>query len=268
MKSEPPDPGRGSRGDATHALIRSALGAIPFGGAAAIELFNAIVTPPIEKRRREWMESIGSALNELQSRQGAVDIARLSQDQEFISLLISVSQHAIKSHGREKLEALKNVVLNAASGYSPGEDLQSTFLALVDRFTPLHMRLLKIFHEGFVWSNEDYPMPDDLSLPPMLVPSIGSYGTLLEVDRTLLSIVLRDLISNDLIQHWIIENVTSTLPDGSFRCTVKQWKARSTSEMHVAHGVAILIKRKPGSYVTRTTHLAGQFVRFVLSPPV
>lgn len=266
MSSKPPDPTRESPGDVAHALVRSALGAIPVAGSAAIELFNAIVTPPIERRRREWMASVGDALNELQSKAGTIDITRLSQDEEFISLLVSATQLAIRSHRQEKLDALKNAVLNSACGRRPSDDLQSAFLALVDRFTPLHLKLLKIFDEGFVWSNEGYPVPADLALPPMLLPSIGSYGELLQLDRTLLSIAIRDLFTNELLQHWIVENVTQTFDDGSFRCTVKQWNGRSTSEMHVAHGVAILVDRRPGSYVTRTTHLANQFVHFLSRP--
>lgn len=268
MTPIPPDPIHESRGDIAHAFVRSALGAIPVGGSAAVELFNAIITPPLEKRRREWMASVGDALTDLQSKVGSVDVGRLAEDDEFVSLLASATQLAIKTHRKEKLDALRNAVLNSACGHRPSEDVQATFLALIDRFTPLHLRLLQIFFEGFVWSNDGYPIPDELDLPPMLLASIGSYGDLLQMDRALLSIVLRDLITWELIQHWIIDTITHTLDDKSFRCTVKQWKSRSASEMQVAHGVAILVDRRPGSYITRTTHLASQFIHFLSQPSV
>lgn len=269
MPSEPAgssnasDPTRESAGDVAHAIVRSALNAIPVGGGAAVELFNALVTPPIERRRRAWIASVGEALTDLQRNVGTVDVKCLAEDEEFVTLLVSATQLAIRTHREEKLDGLRNAVLNFARGDRPSEDLQAAFLALVDRFTPLHLRLLRIFSEGFVWSNEGYPVPKDLDLPPMLIPSIGSYGDLLELDRTLLSLVLRDLVSTELIQHWIIDAVTSTRDEGPFKCTVKQWGGRSASEMHVKHGPAILVHRKPGSYVTRTTHLAGQFVHFI-----
>lgn len=213
------------------------------------------------------MASVGQAIDDLRQKAGTIDVKLLSEDEEFVTLLASATQLAIRTHRQEKLDALRNAVINFARGNRPSEDLQATFFALVDRFTPLHLKLLRVFSEGFVWSNEGYPVPGDLELPPMLLPSIGSYRELLELDRTLLSIVLRDLISNELIQHWIINSVTRTEHDGQFYCTVKQWGGRSAAEMHVGHGVAILVDRKPGSYVTRTTHLAGQFVHFISQPP-
>lgn len=268
MTSKLPDPTQESPGDIAHALIRSALGAIPVGGNAAVELFNAVIMPPLEKRRRAWMADIGNSLAELQAKIGSVDVKQLGEDEEFISLLASATQLAIKTHRTEKLDSLRNAVLNSACGRRPSEDLQATILALIDRFTPLHLRLLRMFSEGFVWSNEGYPVPDEIDLPPMLLVAVGSYNDLLEMDRTLLSIVLRDLITNELIQHWIIDTVTRTLDDGSFYCTVKQWKRRATSEMQVAHGVAIRVNGRANSFVTRTTHVGSQFIRFVSRPPV
>lgn len=268
MQKKRPDHLGQSGGDAVHALARSALSAIPLAGGAAVELFNAILTPPIEKRRREWMRSVGEALAELQSKVSTVDVARLSENDEFVTLLIATTQLAIKNHAREKLDSLRNAVLNSACGHRADDDIQETLLSLVDQFTPLHIRLLKTFHEGFVWSNDHYPVPDEQELPRFLVPSIGSYHVFLETDRALLTIVLRDLVQNDLIQHWIIKEITQKLADGTFRCTVEQWKARSASEMHVAHGVAMSADMRPGSYVTRTTHLASQLVNFISKPAV
>jgi hypothetical protein len=255
-----------SGGDAAHAAVRSLLSAIPVAGGAAVELFSAIVTPPIERRRREWMRNVGEALAELQSKVHTVDVARLSENEEFVTLLIAATQLAIKNHAAEKIDALRNAVLNSACGHNADEDLQEMLLSLVDQFTPLHIRLLKTFHDGFLWSNEHYPVPDEHELPPFLVPSIGSYDIFRETDRTLLTIVLRDLVQNGLIQHWIIKEVTQRLPDGTFRCTVEQWKARSTSEMHVARGVAMSVHMRPGSYVTRTTHIGGRLVDFISKP--
>ncbi len=255
-----------SKGDAVHAVVRSALSAIPVGGGAAVEIFNAIVTPPIEKRRREWMVSVVESLEELESKVGSIDVSRLSENEEFITLLISTSQLAIKSRAREKLESLRNAVLNSACGQRVDDDLQATFLAFVDSFTSLHIRLLKTFHEGFVWSNEGFAVPDEQALPPMLLPSIGSYNGFLEIDRSLLAICLRDLLQNDLIQHWIIQSITQKATDGTFRCTVEQWKARATSEMNVAHGVAMPVDMRPGRYVTRTTHLGGRLMEFISKP--
>ncbi len=67
-KYSPPEP---STGDAAHAVARSGLGAIPIAGTAAVELLNALVTPPLERRRREWMERIGEGLRRLEDERNA-----------------------------------------------------------------------------------------------------------------------------------------------------------------------------------------------------
>jgi hypothetical protein len=53
------------------------------------------------------------------------------------------TQIAVRTHQQEKLDALRNAVLNVAAGTAPGDDLQLMFLGFVDAFTPLHLRMLK-----------------------------------------------------------------------------------------------------------------------------
>jgi len=54
--------------DYAHAVGRSAFGAIPIAGQAAVEIFNALLIPPAEKRRSQWMESVNLAIQELQKK--------------------------------------------------------------------------------------------------------------------------------------------------------------------------------------------------------
>lgn len=77
---------------------------------------------------------------------------------------------------------------------------------------------------------------------------------------------LRDLIRLKIIQHWVIDHVLETAQDGTFTCSVKQWKHRSAANMRVSHGPAIRHLAKPGGLITRTTHLGSQFVTFVSVP--
>ncbi len=60
----PPDQ---DKGDAAYAAGRALLSAIPVAGGAAVEIFQYIITPPIEKRRNEWMKIIGEALKDLEN---------------------------------------------------------------------------------------------------------------------------------------------------------------------------------------------------------
>jgi len=57
------------------------------------------------------------------------------------------SQAAIRNHQQEKLEALRNAVLNVASGNAPDEDLQLMFLNFIDTLTAWHLRILRFFQD-------------------------------------------------------------------------------------------------------------------------
>ena len=63
QKYTPPEK---SAGDAVHAVARARVGAMLLAGAAASELLISIVTPPLEKRRSEWMAQVGDALRKLE----------------------------------------------------------------------------------------------------------------------------------------------------------------------------------------------------------
>jgi hypothetical protein len=142
-KYKPPET---SAGDAAHAVVRSGLGAIPFAGTAAIELLNAIVASPLEKRRTKWMEDVGAALKELEEKMGIV-LESLQENEEFIDIALEATQLAIKTSNHEKREALKSAILNSALPNPPEESLQKMFLSFVDTFTVWHLKLLDLFND-------------------------------------------------------------------------------------------------------------------------
>ncbi len=139
-------PPKTSAGDAIHAVARAGLGAIPAAGAAASELLTAIVTPPLEKRRSEWMEEVGEALRRLEEEIGVV-LESLQENDEFIDVAVEATQIAIRTSTKEKREALKNAVLNSALPNSPEESLQKMFLSFIDTLTVWHLKLLDLFND-------------------------------------------------------------------------------------------------------------------------
>lgn len=140
---KPPEP---TQGDAAHAIVRSGLGAIPFAGTAAIELLNAIVASPLEKRRTKWMEDVGEALKELEDKMGIV-LDSLQEKEDFIDVAIEATQLAIKTSIHEKKEALKNAILNSALPAQPEQSLQKMFLSFIDTLTVWHLKLLELFND-------------------------------------------------------------------------------------------------------------------------
>ena len=134
-----------TKGDHAHLAAKALLSAIPFLGGPAAELFPTLLAPPLSKRRDAWMESLARSLKALEERTEGLKVESLSENEAFISAVMQATQSALRTHQNEKLDALRNAVLKVAAGTAPEENLQSMFLALIDAFTPLHLRLLGIF---------------------------------------------------------------------------------------------------------------------------
>ena len=84
------DPPKETLGDHAHSLVRAGLGAIPFAGSAAVELFNKVVMPPLERRRDRWREMVGEGLQKLETA-GAIDPEELEQDDAFITVIMRLN---------------------------------------------------------------------------------------------------------------------------------------------------------------------------------
>jgi len=68
-----------SSGGVAHSVAKSGLAAIPVLGGAAVELFQNVVQPPLEKRRSEWMAQVGEKLQELEDK--GLDLETLQENE-------------------------------------------------------------------------------------------------------------------------------------------------------------------------------------------
>jgi len=132
-----------SKGDIAHSVVKAALGSIPVGGNAAAEFFQLLVTPPLEKRRDEWIAEVGARLQELETK--GISLDSLQANEQFISTLMQATQLALRTHQNEMREALRNAVQNSARPGAPDDSEQQIFLNFVDSFTEWHIRILRLF---------------------------------------------------------------------------------------------------------------------------
>lgn len=189
MRDHPELPKR-TLGDAAHAIAKAGLAAIPGVGGPAVELFQYVVQPPLEKRREQWMAQIAERLKELEA--NGLKLEDLRDNEQFISAVMLATQAALRTHQVEKLAALRNAVTNIAKGQAPDEALQHLFLSLIDSFTPLHLRILKTFQA---------PAP-----PLGMGMGMGGLGNVLEHNlpelrghRDLYTQIWRDLFTRGLV---------------------------------------------------------------------
>ena len=196
MKNDPLETPKATIHDAAHTIVKAGLGLIPVVGSASAELFTALITPPLEKRRDEWMTQVGERLQEL-AEQGRINLDDLQNDDGFIDLLMNASQAAIRNSQEEKKEALLNAVTNAALKLSPEEALQQVFVRWIDDFTVWHLRLLSLFQNPTEWGKRHKKQFASHGTHSLSLILEEAYPELKE-ERKLYEIVWRDLYQQGL----------------------------------------------------------------------
>jgi len=206
-------------GDVAHTLTRAGLSMIPVIGGGLKELFASIVTPPLVKRRDEWVESIAKELKELENSVEGFRIENLAGNESFVTVVVQATTVAIRNHQKEKLEALRNAILNAALSCNIEENLQLMFLNFIDTFTPWHIKILKFFQNPREWMQAH-----DIKVPAI---SLGGVNAILEnafpeisERRDFYTQVIRDLDTRGLTDAGGVLNVMMT-EDGMYSPRIK-----------------------------------------------
>ena len=96
---------------------------------------SVVFTPPLERRRLQWMEKIANSLRLLEEAR-QISLSDLQSNEAFVTTLVQASEAAIRNHQSEKIEALRNAVVNSAVGVDIKEDLQLTFIRYISELTP------------------------------------------------------------------------------------------------------------------------------------
>ncbi|ENM5740380.1 hypothetical protein AB1F87_004005 [Vibrio mimicus] len=143
-----------------HRVASATVASVPIIGGAAVEVFRALIEPPMSKRQTEWMVQVTDALNGLYE-SGLVTEFDLQQNERFFTTLVNASNVAIRNHEKAKLEALKNAVLNSALPNSPDDTKQQLYLNLIERYTSWHLALLVLFQGPDIWAeNNSHSFPN------------------------------------------------------------------------------------------------------------
>ena len=137
-----PSPPEANAGDIVVHVVKAGINAIPLVGGAAAGLAN-ILGAPLDRRLREWFELLAESVRKLQEQASELTDKVLKENEAFHSAAVHALQSATRTHQKEKLEALRNAVLNVAAGLGPEEDQQMMFLQAVDRLTVSHIVFLR-----------------------------------------------------------------------------------------------------------------------------
>jgi|TARA_R110002033_G_scaffold414_1_gene4024 hypothetical protein len=119
---------------------------VPIFGAPIIEIMNMLVTPKLQERRDNWFQQLGERVLALES-EGKIKYEELKENDVFIDISLKATEIALKTHQKEKLDALRNALINTALN-TPSIDfsLKQIFINYIDVFTIWHIKLLKLFN--------------------------------------------------------------------------------------------------------------------------
>jgi hypothetical protein len=129
--------------DLAYAAFKGALSDVPLAGGVLAEFMQVFFASPIEKRREDWMKEVARALTYLLAK--GLTIESIQSNERFNSAVFQANAIAQRTHRREKLDALRNALINIATGQSPDEVLESIFLSYIDSFTEWHIRILRLY---------------------------------------------------------------------------------------------------------------------------
>jgi len=195
-----------SSGDYAHAIIKGSLSEIPLIGGTASEIFNLILTPPLEKRREKWLEEIWNRLLKLEQNVGLINVESLSDNDRFISTFLSAIQVALRNHADEKLKALQNLVINSVINPPVEEAIDQLFLNLIDTYTIWHFRILEFLSNPQKWFDKNKKEPPAIlatSLKNIILEAFPE----LKQNEDFLELIGDDLYSKGLITRSNLRDV-------------------------------------------------------------
>lgn len=163
------------------------------------ELFNFLFTAPAVKRRDNWIESLEQEIIKLQEQIPDI-LQRIKNNENTISAIMYASPLAIKTTNTEKLEALRNIIINTIICKNYEEYKIQMFLSFIDSFTEWHIRLLEYFSNPKNTANkyiENYKLSKSQRIHSMQ-PFWDIYPNMFN-EKPYLAIILDDLYSKNLL---------------------------------------------------------------------
>ncbi|NGP89687.1 hypothetical protein [Fodinibius halophilus] len=137
---------RVERSERYHKTAEAFLGCIPYG-SSAYSFFTTLFKPLYQKRREDWVKDIIIRLNKLEN-EGRIDLDELAENEEFNTLVIKATRLAEENHQKEKVEALKGIVINSSLELLQDKEMfdwANHFLKIIETISPFHILLLKTF---------------------------------------------------------------------------------------------------------------------------
>ncbi|SEN10284.1 hypothetical protein SAMN02800694_2779 [Luteibacter sp. UNCMF331Sha3.1] len=128
--------------DKIHRMARAVIGAMPVFSGAALELLNALIEDPFQKRRTQWFHDLSGALNQVTVQVEEVGRHQARQD-AVLTAVLKTSDVALRTSDAGVQQRLIAVVLNTIKDETPSEEKLSVYLSTLSQMTSSHLKLLR-----------------------------------------------------------------------------------------------------------------------------
>jgi hypothetical protein len=128
--------------DKDYNVIKALISSIPTVGSLTVGLWESRIPSPAMERLYIFLEDLAAEFDKLKSKIELVDF----ESSAFQTVLISVYQIVIRTHQEQKLQALRNIVLNSSIPSTLKDNVLEIFLNWINGFTPLHISTIKCLH--------------------------------------------------------------------------------------------------------------------------
>lgn len=245
------------------AIVNSLPAGALFGG-----FFESYIVSPATKRRDKFLEILARELMELKSKIELVDF----ESAAFQTIVIRAYQIAIRTHQEEKLEALRNIVLNSSIPRTLKHDIVEMFLGWVDNFTELHISTLKHLH----YLNSYAPGQLDTYFP-MLEENAAIYNQVLKdlADKGLINLredYITEEDKGDMYWRSLVQTIPTVPVDFYIRPEKSEENFINIKTVKRQENIYTLLRncsRNTSSpQESRTTKLGKQFIAFIEYPSI
>jgi len=188
--------------DYGHNAIKAGLNTIPLAGGALAIVFETVFSSPIERRKEEWLIQLESAVEEICTKISDITPEKLSQHELFISAYLQASNIAIRTHQKEKIEALINAVKNSVIDTTLDETKKLIFIRLIDDMTPLHFSILNflVFPEQYIEALNKQQRPNTFTNWGSLASVWDNHSFGIKSQDNLIELIISDLHKFGLIR--------------------------------------------------------------------
>jgi hypothetical protein len=118
---------------------------------------NNLIISPATKRRDQWInEYLSKAVQTIAEKATPSVVENLSNNESFLTVVLQATSIALRNHQKEKLEALRNAIINSVLPNAPDESLQLMFLNFIDNFTPCHLIMMDFIDSPKKWCRKNH----------------------------------------------------------------------------------------------------------------